>query len=116
MLTSFDSLDFGGIENPFVNAVLFPAIGTSDDISKLYYGLRSRGFGLNGIRETSNLWESIKDVCGLEDVLASGFGENFLLNGECWIAYAYLDIEDLDLLATNFVDFIRRLINQPKVQ
>ena len=102
-------LDYGIDDNPFKTMTVFPAIGTSPDIEMLYYGLRTGGFGENGIEQTRKLWESIQHTPDLVKVLTAGFGDGYEVCGECWLAYKFFSRESIDELVEEFTDFIERL-------
>ena len=102
-------LEYGVEDNPFKAMTVFPAIGSSSDIAMLYYGLRTGGFGDDGVMQTAKLWKSIEHTPGLAEVLTVGLGDGYEVSGECWLAYKFFDPESLDELAEVFISFIERL-------
>jgi hypothetical protein len=109
-LVRLTELDYGEHENPFSKPILIvPSIGTSNDVSRLYFGLRTRGFGYDGMQETSRIWSSICNTEGLKQALSFGFNGTYCEQEECWIAFKYVEDQDASNLAKDFVEFVSRL-------
>jgi hypothetical protein len=104
-------LDYGEGVNPFKDPILIiPSIGTSNDVSRLYFGLRTRGFGDAGIRETSRIWDSIVNTEGLDEAFSFGFDGTYFGLDECWIAFNYVEMQHVSHLDEVFVAFMSRLM------
>ena len=110
-MSKLTDVDFESKPNPFQDASIFPAIGTSPDLTRLYYGLRTNGFGQSGIKVTKRICSEIVAVEEVDEVLKAAFPRGFKYSGECWIAFTYLEEVEVNpvQLAREFIEFIAGL-------
>ena len=103
----------------------FPSIGTSSDQQFLYYGLRVRGFGSDGVADAGAIWRTLDTVKNLNSALDYAFGETWVSLGECWIAFSSLsdvpvngdmDKDSIACLAEKLVNFTLRLCGDSHIQ
>jgi|GEM_PF-6189722 len=117
-LGAFDRMIEPLTQRSYQTRGFFPSIGTSPDQQFLYYGLRVRGFGSDGVADAGAIWRTLEPVKNLNSALDYAFGETWESLGECWIAFSFLsdvsangdiDKDSITCLVEKLVNFTLRL-------